>query len=238
MRFEGTFAGRAVNWHATVLALGSRQAIACTRQYIEIEAHTSGQPRVQIGLHVDRIDRATLLKTVVMVRNYKRLRHGRIIFGDPSAGCTLHRIISGGQTGVDRAALDVALDLGIECGGSCPRGRRAEDGPIPTRYPLTETAERDYRARTARNVKAADATLILTRGPVSGGTAYTERLARDSGKPHHLVDLAVNSRVRPVREWLRTHSVQVLNVAGPRESGAPGVHRDARRFLMRLFAPP
>lgn len=74
------------------------------------------------------------------------------------------RVISGGQTGVDRAALDVALELGLPCGGWCPAGRRAEDGPIPARYPLTETAGADYVERTRRNVVEADATLVLCHG--------------------------------------------------------------------------
>ena len=74
----------------------------------------------------------------------------------------VQKIISGGQTGVDRAALDLALEFGIPCGGWCPRGRRAEDGPINTRYPLTETSSTDYGVKTKRNVKESDGTLILT----------------------------------------------------------------------------
>ncbi len=75
------------------------------------------------------------------------------------------RVISGGQTGVDRAALDAAMKLGIEVGGFCPKGRRAEDGPIDEQYPLTETASRAYPVRTEKNVAASDGTLILTGGP-------------------------------------------------------------------------
>ena len=79
----------------------------------------------------------------------------------------VRQIISGGQTGVDRAALDVALDAGLPCGGWCPRGRRAEDGPIVAQYPLMETDSPDYQMRTRRNVEDADATLILTLGPLA-----------------------------------------------------------------------
>src|SRR5207248_6603939 len=86
------------------------------------------------------------------------------------------KIVSGGQTGVDRAALDVALEVGLPCGGWGPQGRRAEDGPLPERYPLRETASAAYPARTARNVREADGTLILTRGEPDRGTALTARL--------------------------------------------------------------
>src|SRR5947199_5509021 len=87
-------------------------------------------------------------------------------------------IVSGGQTGVDRAALDVALELGLPCGGWCPRGRRAEDGPIPAHYPLCETRSPIYPVRARWNVRDSDATLILTRGRADRGTALTREPAR------------------------------------------------------------
>src|SRR6266851_4977853 len=93
------------------------------------------------------------------------------------------KIISGGQTGVDRAALDVALELGIPCGGWCPKGRRAEDGRIPKRYPLVETPTPAYPVRTEWNVRDSDGTLVLARGQASGGTALTIEFATDYGKP-------------------------------------------------------
>src|SRR5262245_55320595 len=98
-------------------------------------------------------------------------------------------IRSGGQTGVDRAALDVALELGLPCGGWCPRGRRAEDGPIPDHYPLRETRSPAYPVRTRWNVRDSDGTLILTRGRPDRGTLLTEELARDMGKPLLVVGL-------------------------------------------------
>ncbi len=147
----------------------------------------------------------------------------------------VEKIISGGQTGVDRAALDAALELGIPCGGWCPRGRRAEDGVIPDRYPLQETSSPAYPMRTEMNVEDSDGTLILTRGWLSGGTLLTLKLARKHRKPHILVDLTQETDVLNVREWRRKNQVGVLNVAGPRESEAPGIYHRALSFLKGLF---
>ena len=91
----------------------------------------------------------------------------------PRPSFLVEKIVSGGQTGVDRAALDVALELGIPCGGWCPRGRRAEDGALSARYPLMETPSDDYVQRTTWNIRDSDGTLILTRGEPTGGTAQT-----------------------------------------------------------------
>ena len=145
------------------------------------------------------------------------------------------RIVSGGQTGVDRAALDVAQELAIPCGGHCPRGRRAEDGSIPDRYPLLETASSRYPERTALNVRCSDATLVLSRGAPSGGTALTLRLALAAGKPVLAVDLDGEGRPEEVVAWLATHRIGALNVAGPRESDNPGIHDQAAAFLRAVL---
>lgn len=145
------------------------------------------------------------------------------------------RIVSGGQTGVDRAALDEALARGIEAGGWCPKNRRAEDGRIPDRYPLRETPSEAYAERTAWNVRDADGTLVLTRGAPAGGTALTVETAGRLEKPFLLVDLARPVRVEDVQAWLAARNVRVLNVAGPRESEAPGIYREAGRWLAALF---
>jgi len=145
------------------------------------------------------------------------------------------KIISGGQTGVDRAALDAAGVLGLPRGGWCPRGRRAEDGAIPPAYPLLETASRGYASRTLRNVRDADATLILCRGDLSGGSGLTAALARKLGKPFLVVDLAGRRSARQVLAWARQHRVGVLNVAGPRESKCPGIQGQATAFLLRVL---
>lgn len=146
------------------------------------------------------------------------------------------KIISGGQTGVDRGALDAAIALGIAHGGWCPRGRLAEDGPIPGRYELHETDSPDYPVRTERNVLDSDATLILCCGQVSGGTELTLRLAERHRRPCLVVDLDRPLDVDPVRRWLVSHQVQVLNLAGPRESQSPGIGALAAGFVRELFS--
>ncbi|MBN2023362.1 MAG: putative molybdenum carrier protein [Pirellulales bacterium] len=145
------------------------------------------------------------------------------------------RVISGGQTGVDRAALDVAIALGIPRGGWCPRGRLAEDGRIPLHYPLRETATGDYAERTERNVLDADATLILHAGPLRGGTLLTRELAERHGKPCLCVDLDATPDPADAARWLEERAAAVLNVAGPRESQSPGIADRARRFLLALW---
>ena len=147
----------------------------------------------------------------------------------------MEKIISGGQTGVDRAALDAALTVGIPIGGWCPKNRRAEDGPIDPAYPLTETPESGYAQRTEWNAREADATLVLTWGPLEGGTALTVRFLERAGKPFRLVPLDEAPDARAVGAWLREERVKVLNVAGPRGSKAPGIYAAAREFLERVF---
>ncbi|MCE5266403.1 MAG: putative molybdenum carrier protein [Planctomycetaceae bacterium] len=147
------------------------------------------------------------------------------------------RIISGGQTGVDRAALDAAMELGIAHGGWCPLGRLAEDGRIPDRYQLTETDSPVYAVRTERNVVESDATLILYRGRISGGTKLTLQLARRHSKPHLKVDLDAAPEPVDVCRWLAEYHIETLNVAGPRESQSPGIGVLAHAFLLRVLRP-
>ena len=148
----------------------------------------------------------------------------------------LLRVVSGGQTGVDRAALDAALDAGLAVGGWCPAGRWAEDGPIPARYPLRETARADPAERTRLNVRDSDVTLVLAPGPLAGGTALTVRAARGLGRPVRVVDPA-REGAHTTATWITSLGAPlVLNVAGPRESEAPGVYGAARAWLGRLLA--
>jgi hypothetical protein len=148
-------------------------------------------------------------------------------------GCV--KVVSGGQTGVDRAALEAALALGLSVGGWCPAGRRAEDGVIPDCFPLQETPSPDYAERTEWNVRDCDATLIVHRGSLAGGTKLTAELARRYGRPLLCLDLSVRGDTSEVVRWLRLNKVATLNCAGPRESQMPGIQTQARDLLLRLF---
>ena len=143
----------------------------------------------------------------------------------------VHKMISGGQTGVDRAALDAAIELGITCGGWCPKSRASEDGPIPDHYPLRETPSSDPAQRTEWNVRDADATLIIARGKLTGGTALTRRLARSMDKPCLVTDPVEANSTATIQAWLAEHQVNVLNVAGPRQSNDPEIYELAQQLL-------
>ena len=149
-------------------------------------------------------------------------------------------IVSGGQSGVDRAALDVARRLGLPSAGWCPRGRWAEDGPIDLVYPLAETPSARPIQRTVWNLRDSDATLVLLFGPARGGTLATLRHARLLGRPCRAVNLAAPVSPMPTRQWIAGRRIARLNVAGPRESEAPGIHGRAADFLLLLLAgwPP
>lgn len=148
----------------------------------------------------------------------------------------ISKIISGGQTGVDRAGLDTAIELGIPHGGCCPRGRRAEDGPIAAHYQLIEADSPDYAVRTEINVDHSDGTLILYRQILKGGTGRTVELCRLKGKPLFLVDIDQSINRQTFDEWLTQNKIRTLNIAGPRESQVPGIYLRAKRFLMELFS--
>jgi len=157
---------------------------------------------------------------------------------------TLTQIVSGGQTGVDRAGLDAAIFHDIPHGGWCPEGRRAEDGRIPDEYRLKETDSRNYTVRTQQNVIESDATLILFEKTLSRGTKLTTKYARQHGRPMYQIDIIgfrdwseeqFDEEIQRVNQWIAAKNVNVLNVAGPRESSSPGIGGIARMFLLRLF---
>lgn len=160
------------------------------------------------------------------------------IHADASPLC---KIITGGQTGVDRAALDVAIQLGIPHGGWCPKNRRAEGGQIPPAYELKETDSTEYCVRTEKNVVDADGTLILYRRNLMGGTHLTLELCQQHRRPHLCLDLddfETSDSLTPseaVLNWVKEHGICVLNVAGPRESSSEGITELAQGFLLQVF---
>lgn len=145
-------------------------------------------------------------------------------------------IVSGGQAGVDRAALDAARELGLAYGGFVPKGRRAEDGVLPADYVgMVETESANSAVRTGHNVGAADATLILTGGEPDPGTLLTARFAEALGKPLLILDVGDREAAGRLRAWLRDLGGGTLNVAGPRESRQPGIYASAKALLLRVL---
>lgn len=151
---------------------------------------------------------------------------GALLSGDGMTSLRPSIVVSGGQTGADRAALDFAIAHGITHAGFCPRGRKAEDGRIPERYNLEETRSDEYPERTKLNIETADATVIFhPAGMASRGSALTARHAKKLGKPCLILgafpDVAADAT--QLAAFLRQHAPRVLNVAGSRESSAPGI---------------
>jgi hypothetical protein len=144
-------------------------------------------------------------------------------------------LVSGGQTGVDRAALDVALERGMPCGGWCPADRWAEDGPIDPRYSLRETPSADAVQRTEWNVRDSDGTMVLLASDASPGTELTREVARRLERPLYLWQLDAPPDPARFRRWLQIHKIRTLNVAGPRESESPGVNIIARDYLRAVL---
>ncbi len=144
------------------------------------------------------------------------------------------KIISGGQTGVDRAALDVALKHGIKCGGWCPAGRLDEFGRIPDQYLLQELEGGGFTERTLLNVKDSDGTVIIYPGKLSGGTDQTVRFCVEQQRPHQLIDaskISAEDAAKLISDFVRKHKIKILNVAGPRQSEWPEGYDLASRAL-------
>jgi hypothetical protein len=150
----------------------------------------------------------------------------------------IKRIVSGGQTGVDRAALDVAIKLGIAHGGWIPRGRLTENGPLPKKYHLKETSSSRYAVRTEKNVVDTDGTLILSHGELTGGTEYTREMAIRHGRPWLHIDLvqtAAFHAATAINHWIQEKRIEILNVAGARTSEDPAIYSDTLKILESVY---
>jgi hypothetical protein len=150
----------------------------------------------------------------------------------------IKKIISGGQTGADRAALDVAIELGIPHGGRIPLGKKTEDGRLPDEYRLLETTSIDYSLRTELNVLDSDGTLIVSHGDLTGGSALTQDLARKHRQPCLHIDLIMTSESKTaeiITSWIDARKIKTLNVAGPRASKDPRIYEATRRVLKAVI---
>ncbi len=147
------------------------------------------------------------------------------------------RIISGGQTGVDRAALDFALENRIDCFGWCPKGRKAEDGVIPLSYPLKETETSDYERRTLKNVDESQGILVFVDGEPDKGTVLAIDRAEKQNKPIYIIHLTMNveDQETGIINLLENQKVSVVNIVGPHESSNPGIYQKTKKFLEELL---
>jgi hypothetical protein len=150
----------------------------------------------------------------------------------------IRQIISGGQTGVDRAALDVAIKLALPHGGWIPKGRITESGPLADKYNLKETESSSYTERTEKNVMDADGTLIISRGPLAGGSEYTREMALKHDRSWLHIDLSQSAAfqaVTTINQWIMQKKIGILNVAGPRASKDPSIYREASNILESTY---
>jgi hypothetical protein len=150
----------------------------------------------------------------------------------------IKRIVSGGQTGADRAALDVAIKLGIAHGGWIPRGRLTESGALPQKYHLKETSSSQYSVRTEKNVVDTQGTLIISHGPLTGGTEFTREMAIRHSRPWLHIDLdrtGAFHAATAINSWILQKKIEILNVAGPRASEDPAIYQETLNILESVY---
>lgn len=149
------------------------------------------------------------------------------------------KVISGAQNGVDRAALDAAMQVGLDWGGYIPKGRICEGGRVPDKYDrLEETCSSGYKGRTVKNIAAAQATLVIYFKKLSGGTLFTASMVEKAGKPILKINLAYKKREKAKEEilkWIRDNQIEILNVAGPRASKIRSAHSKTFELLLGVF---
>lgn len=150
--------------------------------------------------------------------------------------CDIKKIVSGGQTGADRAGLDFAIDNGIPHSGWIPKGRLTEGGPLSQKYQLKETLTSNYEERTEKNVLDSDGTMIFCYGRLTGGSLYTYRVAKKHHRPVAVINLSQgDSTLMRVQKWLVQNRIQILNIAGSRASLSSKIYDGVYAFLKVLF---
>ncbi|MFC1862674.1 putative molybdenum carrier protein [Thermodesulfobacteriota bacterium] len=152
----------------------------------------------------------------------------------------IEKIISGGQTGADRAALDMAIETAVPHGGRVPKGRKTEDGRLSAKYHVQETNAIDYAQRTGYNILDSDGTLIISHGNLKGGSSLTRKLAQKHHRSCLHIDLDTISEYRAVeiiQTWIESKDIRILNVAGPRASEDPMIYDDVQNILRSLLYP-
>ncbi len=149
----------------------------------------------------------------------------------------IQKIISGAQTGADRAGIDAAIESGIDYGGWLPHGRKAEDGIVPREYTkLQEINGGDYPARTKQNVIDSDGTVIFGYGRLTTGSALTRKLAKQYNKPYLHIDLDIIKEPVPViKDWIVDQDIKILNVAGRKASKAPGIYDKVKNIIRQVL---
>lgn len=199
--------------------------------------HNNGTTLVLCKFHTSRTvavwSKLHLRPSFWRKQNYRSVKDVQQLL-NPCCLSTFMKIISGGQTGADQAALDAAMALDIEYGGWLPKGRKTENGPLPAIYRLKELSSHSYRDRTERNVIDSDGTLICSFGPLTGGSALTAAFAVKHDRPCLHIDfeqLSQDRGVAAIEGWLRSHTLQILNVAGPRASSEPRIYQAVNTLL-------
>jgi hypothetical protein len=151
----------------------------------------------------------------------------------------ISKIISGGQTGADQAALDAAAKIKIPYGGWIPKGRKTEAGRLPDRYRMCEMPTKSYALRTEQNVVCSDGTLIISHGPLSGGSKYTQAMAAKHSKPYLHINLCESGDAKAAesaKAFVKENKIKILNVAGPRASEDPRIYLAAMRLITRVLS--
>ena len=158
--------------------------------------------------------------------------------GDTSGCPMIDKIVSGGQTGVDQAGLDVAIKLGIPYGGWIPKGRKTENGPLPQKYSMQEMPTSRYSDRTEKNVIDSDGTLIISRGKLTDGSEYTRKMTMKHHRPWLHIDITKDAKFHAatrIVSWIYENEIRKLNVAGPRASKDPEIYLDAMNIIESAY---